>query len=387
MFARTIRRAIALLSACAVFLLAGLDSHARAPGSSVVLGAPPGEERFAVPPQAWADLNGLVFLIAFDVDGAPGAVNVEYARRFRSLAAHARLRAAARQFGSETYSLLLRITQELSRPESVGLGARLAPQSAPMARGTQQLAELEYALAAAVSQYRRRGFAESEWVTLGPPLGDAQRALDLVQGQWRALVSDVASLQRLLGSEDELDHEVAQNTWTKVTAAASAFAAHMPAHARVLRGEHYYDQCPVKEGVSYALVNDFLDKEGMALALVGSELRMARRPARSSPAFAWRFRKVGQGWWKLENLAHGGALALDVASHGEHHVARLAPVKNVSGQLWRCLPSRSSGWSRLSNAFQGELRSLDTYRDTLRGFMANTEHRSGQYWRFVQLPP
>ena len=55
-----------------------------------------------------------------------------------------------------------------------------------------------------------------------------------------------------------------------------------------------------------------------------------------------------------------------------------------TGQWWRCLPTEYPEWFRFINAFLGEFRSLDTYSNTYEAFMATTENRSGQYWRFVE---
>jgi hypothetical protein len=208
-----------------------------------------------------------------------------------------------------------------------------------------------------------------------------------MSGQWGALISDLSDLQRLVASHDEIDLEVGLNTWVDVAATARAFAEGMPAQARILRGENYYEHCPLKEGVSYALINSFVDDRNMALAVVSGEPRMARRPQPSTPAFAWQFRRVGQGWWKIGNVARGTRWSLDVEKKPNHVRAHMAPLGNTSGQLWRCMLTRSAGWVRLINSFQGEFYSLDTFRDTLDGFMADTENRSGQYWRFVELVP
>ncbi len=219
------------------------------------------------------------------------------------------------------------------------------------------------------------------WVSIGPNLSDVQQALGLMNGQWNALLSDLQDLQRLLAGNrlDDVDIDVGLLTWEDITRTAGGFVAHLPQQRKYLSGDNYYDNCSFSETGAYLLKNSFLNSQDVVLGaeLTGNKVRMMPRTSVANPAqVQWQFRKMGRGWWKLVNRARGEGFALDTSY--------LAATGGYSGQFWRCMPTEAPGWVRLINAFNGEMKSLDTYSNNWHAFMADTENRSGQYWRFVE---
>jgi hypothetical protein len=380
---------------------------------TVNLSAGKAGEVLKIPSSVWTNVNSFVFLIGFDLNGAPGAVNLEYSKRFAQMKAYPDLQAATQQWGRETFPLLQRLATELSKPDIKNLLAEMNaafnrrktdPRGAQQdfqqkflalnnkfnelgqlsASVKQQFGKLDSASKAAILEYKSRNFPENKWVSIGPKLDDVQQAVGSMSSQWSALLADLQDVQRLMANNklDDIDIEVGLLTWDDIMRYASGFITNVPAQQRYLSGDNYYDNCPLLENSYYLLKNSFLNNQDVVLAVGqdGTKLKMMSRiSADNSFSQEWQFRKVGQGWWKIVNRARGDAYALDA---GE-----MAAVGAFSGQFWRCMPTESPGWIRLVNSFNGELKSLDTYSDTWEAFMADTENRTGQYWRFVKVEP
>lgn len=380
---------------------------------TVNLSAGKAGEALKIPPGIYTNINSFVFLIAFDLNGMPGAVNLEYSKRFGQMKAYPDLKAATRQWGQETFPLLQRLGIELSKPEIKTLLSGLSdafarrktdPSQAQQdfdqklaalnqkfhdlnqlsAAVKQQFDNLSRASNAAILEYKSRNFPENQWVSIGPKLNDVQQAVGLMSGQWGALLSDLQDLQRLMANNklDDVDIDVGLLTWDDIAHYASGFVTNVPLQQKYLSGDNYYDNCPLLENAYYLIRNSFLNNGDIALSVDqdGYKLKMMTRAgldANKRLGQEWQFRKAGQGWWKIINRARGDGFAIDTD--------KLAHIGNYSGQYWRCLSTQNPGWVRLINSFTGELKSLDTYSNTWKAFMANTENRSGQYWRFVKI--
>lgn len=394
-------------------ILPQLFHSGQAQKRTVNLSAGKAGEALKIPQSVWTNINSFVFLIGFDVNGAPGAVNLEYTKRFGQMKAYPDLQTATRQWGQETFPLLQRMATELSRADIKNLlsgmmaafNRRKTDPSGAQNEFEQKLAELirrfnslgqlsasinqqfeklDRASKAAILEYKSRNFPENQWVSIGPKLNDVLQALGLMNGQWGALQSDLKDLQKLMANNklDDIDIEVGLLTWDDITRSASGFVTNIPQQQRYLSGDNYYDNCPLLDNAYYQLKNSFLNNQDVVLGVDqdGSKLKMMSRDgsgANNSFRQHWQFRKAGQGWWKITNRSRGDGFALDTS--------KMARTGNYSGQLWRCMPTEMAGWVRLINSFNGELKSLDTYSNTWEAFMADTENRSGQYWRFVKV--
>ena len=106
-------------------LLACSFTYGQAQKRTVNLGAGKAGAVLKIPQSDWNNLNGFVFLIGFDFTGTPGAINVEYAKRFGQMKAYPDLRAATQQWGQVTFPLLQRLAGELSRSDIKDLLSRL----------------------------------------------------------------------------------------------------------------------------------------------------------------------------------------------------------------------------------------------------------------------
>ena len=63
----------------------------------------------------------------------------------------------------------------------------------------------------------------------------------------------------------------------------------------------------------------------------------------------------------------------------------LGQTGNFSGQMWRMTPL-GNGYFRLTNAFLGHGRPLDTYSGGQNDpFMGTTGNHTGQYWKLTPL--
>ncbi|MGA9771218.1 MAG: hypothetical protein WBV94_19445 [Blastocatellia bacterium] len=395
------------------------ETFAQAQKRSVDLSAGKAAEAFKIPQSVWSNINNFVFLIGFDTQGEPGAVNVEYSKRFGQLKTYPALRAATRKWGQESFPLLQNFAKELAKGDVKTMLSELNAafnkrKSDPVAakrefdqkfatlnqkftllagmsqRATEQFKQLDAASRAAILEYKSHNFPENQWIVIGPKLDDVQRAFGLMNGQWGALISDLKDLQKIVSNNqlDDIDIEVGLLTWDDIARSANGFVTDIPVQQRYLSGDNYYDNCPLLGSANnyFLVINSFLESKNYVLGMDGDKIKMMSRPAGRTTAahMEWKFVKAGQGWWKIINRSKGDSFAVDSATHGSGYVPRLTPKGSYSGQLWRCMTTQASGWVRLINSFNGEYRSMDTYSDSFEAFMANTENRSGQYWRFMR---
>ncbi|HJR08078.1 MAG TPA: hypothetical protein VJ842_12520 [Pyrinomonadaceae bacterium] len=397
---------------CAVLLSLLLPSSftfGQTPKRTVNLGAGKAGEVLKIPQSEWNNINSFVFLIGFDVHGAP----LEYAKRFGQMKSYPDLQAATRQWGKVAFPLVERLAEELSKSDIKDLLTRL--DAAFNRRKTnpggaqqefqqtlielnrkfkelsdlsdiikQQFEKLDRASKAAILEYKSRNFPVNQWVSIGPKLSDVQQAIGLMNGRWGALLSDLQDLQRLVAKNqlDDIDIEVGLLTWNDIMLSASGFITNIPLQKKYLSGENYYDNCPVLDSTYYLMKNLFLIKQNLVLSLEPDSRTLKMRP-RGAPntieSFRqqWRFSKWGSGWWKIINRSKGNGYALDT---GE-----MAPIGSYTGQAWRCMPMQSPGWVRLVNSHTGELMSLDTSPATFKARMEDTGNYSGQYWQFEEV--
>lgn len=392
-------------------LLACSFTYGQAQKRTVNLGAGKAGAVLKIPQSDWNNINSFVFLIGFDVQGEPGAVNLEYAKRFSQMRSYPDLRAATQQWKQETFPLLQRLAGELSRSDikdllsrlNAAFGRRKADPSGAQrefqqvlvelnrefkelsdlsASVKQQFERLDRASRAAILEYKNRNFPENQWVSIGPKLSDVQQAIGLMNGQWGALLSDLRDLQNLMANNklDDVDIEVGLLTWDDIMLTAGQFVTSIPQQQKYLSGENYYDNCPLLDSTYYLMKNRYLNDKGVVLGLDkdGSKLKMVPLGIPSTVSsfrHEWRFVKIGQGLWRITNRFKGEGYALDTGT--------MAPVGGYSGQYWRCMPTQYPGWVRLVNSHTGELKSLDTAGGSWQGIMSVTADLSGQYWRFI----
>jgi hypothetical protein len=373
------------------------------------LSATKAEAMFNVPKSVWIDINSFVFLVAFD-SYTPGAMNTAYPSRFGKLAAYPRLRAAARVWGTNTFprinniagqltkgdirTLLLALDSSIKKRNSDPVAAqaefdsnykilrqRFTTLKELTAITTAEAKELNNAGRAAIAEYERQQFPDNQWVKIGPRLKDVQTALALMNSQWGALISDLDDLQQRVtkGNLVGLDIRIGLRTWDDIQKSAAGFITDMPAQQKYLTGDNYYDNCSIDENAYYEMTNLFVAARGLVLASDGTaDLKMMARPLGSRDSrVEWRFRRIGSGWFRIENRARGALFALDTG--------KMAKTGNYTGQYWRCMPTQYVSRIRLINSFQGEFRSLDSSQK--QAFMAPTENVSGQYWRFSKVGP
>ncbi|MDT5271744.1 MAG: hypothetical protein QOH49_3930 [Acidobacteriota bacterium] len=391
-------------------LLPSSFTFGQTPKRTVNLGAGKAGEVLKIPQSEWNNINSFVFLIGFDIHAAPGVINLEYAKRFGQMKSYPDLQAATRQWGLVTFPLVQRLAQELSKSDIRDLLTRLNtafnrrkadPGGAQQefqqtfielnrkfkelsdlsASVKQQFEHLDRASKAAILEYKSRNFPENQWVSIGPKVSDVQQAIGLMNGQWSALLSDLQDLQRLVANNqlDDIDIEVGLLTWNDIMLSASGFITNIPLQHKYLSGENYYDNCPLLDSKFYLMKNRFLSERYFVLGLernLSTLKMMPRENPHTSDSFRqqWRFNKMGRGWWRIINRSKGNGYRLDTGV--------MAPVSSASGQAWRCMPSPIRGWVRLINSFTGELKSLDTYGNTLEAFMDVSGNKSGQYWQF-----
>jgi len=92
-------------------------------------------------------------------------------------------------------------------------------------------------------------------------------------------------------------------------------------------------------------------------------------------------------YYRLATQFRGPEMQLDVFNGGERNdFAHLAPMDDVSGQLWHLMPAGGGAW-RLSTMFRGESRCLDVVNG---GELDNMVHLApcgnytGQLWTIRQ---
>ena len=375
------------------------------------LGAAKVATTFDVPKTVWTDINSFVFLVGFDAY-TPGATNTAYPSRFGKLASYPRLHAAARKWGTSTFPRLNQIASRLANGDIKALLTALdnsmrKRKSDPVAAQTEfdtnykalherfatlkdltatstaEAHELNNAGRAAIAEYERQKFPENQWAKIGPRLNDVQSALALMNGQWGALISDLDDVRQRMAKDNlvGLDIRIGLRTWDEIQQSASGFVTDMPTQQKYLTGSNYYDNCPFDEKAFYAMTNLFLSGQDLALGMDGArDLKMTPRPKGTRDfRVEWQFRKLGSGWFRIENVARGALFALDTG--------KMAATGAFTGQYWRCMPTENVGWVRLINSFQGEFHSLDTYSNTHQAYMATTTNQSGQFWRFIKVAP
>lgn len=376
---------------------------------SLDLSATKAEATFNVPKKVWTDINSFVFLVAFDAY-TPGATNTAYPSRFGKLASYPRLRAAARTWRTSTFprindiagqlatndirTLLMALDSSMKKRNSDPVAAQAEFDSTYKilrqrftrlqdltATTTAEEAEFNNAGRAAIAEYERQHFPDNQWVKIGPQLNDVQTALALMNGQWGALISDLDDLRQRMTKDNlvGLDIRISLRTWEDIQKSANGFITDMPTQQKYLTGNNYYDNCPIDENAYYEMTNLFVANRGLVLASDNTaDLKILPRPSGGRDAREeWRFRKIGSGWFRIENKARGALFALDTG--------KMAATGNYTGQYWRCMPIQNASWIRLINSFQGEFRSLDSSQQ--QAFMSPTANVSGQYWRFTKVGP
>ena len=378
------------------------------PRRTIQLASKTPADTFSLPGSVWTDINSFVFLVAFDLK-SPGAINTAYPSRFSQLNSYPQLFSAGQTWGAQTFPALQQLASLLAkgdiRKQMADLGAALAERTTNARRAktdfdrafarvnstltslvpltnkvSQQAQQLESAARVAIAEYDTHHYPENPWINVGPHLSDVSKSIGLLQGQWGALTSDLKDLQQLMSNNrlDDVDVDIGLATWDDIARTAAGFVAGIPTDQKYLSGDNYYDNCPLNTDALYQLQNFFLMDRNFVLAATSTGLVMAGSP---SNATQWQFRKVSHGWWSISNGASGSGKLLDVENNGSDFPPVMAAAGPFSGQLWRCMSTEKPGWFRLVNAFNGELRSLDTYSNTFAAYMAKTDNLSGQYWR------
>ncbi len=87
-------------------------------------------------------------------------------------------------------------------------------------------------------------------------------------------------------------------------------------------------------------------------------------------------------YYRLTNAFLGRGRALD--TYSDTHEPFMARTRNVTGQFWKLTPL-GNGFYRLTNWFLGDRRALDTYSDTHEPFMARTRNVTGQFWKLTPV--
>ena len=132
------------------------------------------------------------------------------------------------------------------------------------------------------------------------------------------------------------------------------------------------------------------------------EGNQARSRAHAGAAFMTRCRNVtGQvwrmvpsrkrGWFHLKTRFRGNNECLEgnqARSRAHAGAAFMDRCKNVSGQFWRMVPARKKGWFRLKTMFRGNGECLEGNQARSRAhagaaFMDRCKNVSGQLWRMV----
>jgi hypothetical protein len=89
-------------------------------------------------------------------------------------------------------------------------------------------------------------------------------------------------------------------------------------------------------------------------------------------------------FYRLTNAFLGEGRALDTYSNANNQPF-MGNTGNYSGQCWK-FTSLGNGYYRLTNMFLGEGRALDTYSNGKNDpFMGNTGNYGGQYWKLTQV--
>ncbi|WP_166263262.1 RICIN domain-containing protein [Marinobacter caseinilyticus] len=135
---------------------------------------------------------------------------------------------------------------------------------------------------------------------------------------------------------------------------------------------------------SYLLVkfisNSFLG-DNKVLTLDSSNRLMMATKDKMNPRQQWHVVEGNNGYIHLWNQALGEVLRVDSDTTKPH----MAKSGNYSGQFW-ALEDARNGWVRISNAYQGRDKVLDTYNGTGNYvfFEAKAKNTSGTFWKVVQ---
>ncbi|WP_166263529.1 RICIN domain-containing protein [Marinobacter caseinilyticus] len=134
----------------------------------------------------------------------------------------------------------------------------------------------------------------------------------------------------------------------------------------------------------YYFYNAFLG-EGKVLTLDGNNRLMmaAKNSNHTNTRQQWKIVIANDGYVHLWNKALGDTLRVDSDTAKPH----MAGSGGYSGQFWY-MEDAHSGWSRISNSYQGRNKVLDTYNAAGNYVFleAKAKNTSGTFWKFSLVP-
>jgi hypothetical protein len=379
-------------------------------------------ELLKAPSSVWTDINRFVFLIGFDFY-APGATNLDYATYFSKVDVYPELHRACRRWGTQTFSELQALAEELSRGEIPKLltDLKAAVERPPADPGEaerafartadelnrkltrlnsltgsvqEDLNRLSDLTSGAIIQYRARQFPqERRLVQIGPSLDGVRSALKQMGDGWNSLSFKVDDLRKetksWLGSKDKFDLaitiDVGLDTWTDVQRAAQRFVANVPAQRMYLTGENYYSDFWLSENRWYIIQCQAQERYNIP----GSSDVIGASGAK------WGMFRWSDDEWKRFPQGRPGSQAADIIALN----GMTWPVQHPGDQRlmeWR-IERMGRGWWRIINRGRGESEFLDVINDGSderarsdpKNGYAPTMVRShpgqftGQWWRIV----
>ena len=263
-------------------------------------------------------------------------------------------------------------------------------------------------LAAAASNYANAGYAVNPSLRLETEPPAVARDIAELWLRWRAIAADLQFASAHLPESPDtasdaglLNLTSAATTLANAADSAGAIARTMPAAAstsRLFTGDYLYDACPIEDGRSYYLSNEYYQQTDGVLTGVGNTVLILAKgaplPFLSSVVTidqlqSWRFRKTGSGYWSLQSeLPTPAPQFLDVLNDAaQFHPLLLGAAADgrpgFTGQFWRCYATQTLGRYRFSNRFLGETFSIDTFNNKPQAIMAATGNYAAQYWGLI----
>ena len=136
---------------------------------------------------------------------------------------------------------------------------------------------------------------------------------------------------------------------------------------------------------AYRLSNDYAPGKSLAVSQQGGQSFVTMDNTRAANEQLWKLTPMGNGRYRLTNLAVGDGKSLDTRQSGTRYLMTMSDTGNSSGQNWNLI-QMNNGKYRLSNDDAG-LRSLDLYNNGSQyvPLMGNTGYSAGgQVWTLTK---
>jgi len=139
---------------------------------------------------------------------------------------------------------------------------------------------------------------------------------------------------------------------------------------------------------AYRLTNDYASGRSLTQTKQGNQYFVIMDNTRDATEQYWKLAPVGNGKYRLTNLAVGEGKSLDTLKSGTRYLLTMSDTGNSAGQMWNIIPM-NNGKYRLADDDPGALKSLDLFNNGTQyvPVMGDLGYSAGgQVWTLTKLP-